>query len=103
MKKNIGMDMVFAHSNDVVAREIDGMLIIVPLAAGVGDMEDDLFSMNETGTAIWNMLNGGKTMKELIASLKKEYVSGPDEITRDVIGIVEELLKRRMIVEASST
>jgi len=103
MKKNIGMDMVFAHSNDVVAREIDGMLIIVPLAAGVGDMEDDLFSMNETGTAIWNMLNGEKTMKQIIAGLKKEYAAGPDEITEDVIGIVEELLKRRMIVEASST
>ena len=103
MTKSIGTDMVFAHSNDVVAREIDGMLIIVPLTAGVGDMEDDLFSMNETGTAIWNMLDGKKTMKEIIAGLKKEFVAGPEEITRDVIGIVEELLKRRMIVEATST
>ena len=103
MMKKIRMDMVFAHSNDVVAREIDGMLIIVPLTAGVGDMEDDLFSMNETGTAIWNMLDGKKTMKEIIAGLKKEYMAGPDEITEDVIGIVEELLKRRMIVEATST
>lgn len=103
MTKSIGTDMVFDHSNDVVAREIDGMLIIVPLTAGVGDMEDDLFSMNETGTAIWKMLDGRKTMKEIIAGLKKEYVAGPDEITRDVTGIVEELLKRRMIVEATST
>lgn len=103
MMKSIGTDMIFAHSNDVVAREIDGMLIIVPLTAGVGDMEDDLFSMNETGTAIWNMLDGKKTMKEIIAGLKKEYVAGPEEITIDVTGIVDELLKRRMIVEASST
>lgn len=103
MTKSIRMDMVFAHSNDVVAREIDGMLIIVPLTAGVGDMEDDLFSMNETGTAIWNMLDGKKTMKEIIAGLKKEYVAGPEEITIDVTGIAEELLKRRMIVEATST
>jgi hypothetical protein len=103
MTKSIGTDIIFAHSNDVVAREIDGMLIIVPLTSGVGDMEDDLFSMNETGTAIWNMLDGRKTMKEIIAGLKKEYVAGPDEIARDIIGIVDELLKRRMIVEATST
>jgi len=103
MTKSIRMDMVFAHSNDVVAREIDGMLIIVPLTAGVGDMEDDLFSLNETGTAIWNMLDNKKTMKEIIAGLKKEYKAGPGEITRDAIGIVEELLKRRMLVAATST
>jgi len=103
MTKRIRMDMVFAHSNDVVAREIDGMLIIVPLTAGVGDMEDDLFSMNETGTAIWNMLDSKKPMKDIIADLEKEYIAGPGEITEDAIGIVEELLKRRMIVEAAST
>jgi hypothetical protein len=101
MKKKIGTDMVFAHSNDVVAREIDGMLIIVPLTAGVGDMEDDLFSMNETGTTIWNMLDGKKTIKEIIAGLKEEFIAEQGEITRDVTGIVEELLKRRMIVEAT--
>jgi hypothetical protein len=103
MTKSIGTDMVFARSNDVVAREIDGMLIIVPLTAGVGDMEDDLFSMNETGTAIWNMLDGKKTIKEIISGLKEEFIAGQGEITKDVTGIVEELLKRRMIVEAASS
>ena len=103
MTKRIRMDMVFAHSNEVVARDIDGMLIIVPLTAGVGDMEDDLFSLNETGTAIWNMLDGKKTLKKIIAGLEKEYMAEPGQITRDATGIMEELLKRRMIVEATST
>jgi hypothetical protein len=102
MTKDIRMDMVFARSNDTVAREIDGALIIVPLTAGIGDMEDDLFSMNETGTAIWNMLDGRITMKEAIAALEEEYMAGPGEIERDVLGIVEELLKRRILVEAAT-
>jgi hypothetical protein len=102
MTKNIGMSMVFSHSNDVVSREIDGMLIIVPLTSGIGDMEDDLFSMNETGTAVWKKLDGEKTIKVIIEELKKEYSAGKGEITADVTGIVGELLKRRMIVEAVS-
>jgi hypothetical protein len=100
--KNIRMDMVFSHSSDVVSREIDGALIIVPLTSGVGDMEDDLFSMNETGTEIWNMLDGKKTVQEVVEALVRQYRAEPDEIEQDVAGIVAELLKRRMLVEATA-
>ena len=44
---------MYVPSEDIVAREIEGELIIVPLAAGIGDMEDELFSLNETGREIW--------------------------------------------------
>ena len=33
-------------------REIEGELIIVPLVAGIGDADDELFTLNETGKAI---------------------------------------------------
>ncbi len=100
--KNTRMDRVLARSDDVVARVIDGVLIIVPLTTGIGNMEDDLFSLNETGTSIWNMLDGRKTMKEVCAALEEEYLAGPGEIEQDVLGIVEELLKRRILVEAAA-
>jgi hypothetical protein len=100
--KKIRMDMVFSHSSDVVSREIDGALIIVPLTSGVGDMEDDLFSMNESGTEIWNMLDGKKTLQEIIEALAQQYRAEQGEIEQDVAGIVTELLKRRMIVEATA-
>lgn len=97
--KNIRMDMIFSHSRDVVSREIDGSLIIVPLASGVGDMEDDLFSMNESGTEIWRMLDGRKTLREISETLTRKYRAEAGEIEQDIVGIVAELLKRRMLVE----
>ena len=100
--KKIRMDMVFSHSSDVVSREIDCALIIVPLTSGVGDMEDDLFSMNETGTEIWNMLDGKKTVQEVVEALSRQYQAEPGELEQDVAGIVTELLKRRMLVEATA-
>jgi hypothetical protein len=100
--KKVRMDMIFSHSSDVVSREIDGALIIVPLTSGVGDMEDDLFSMNETGTEIWNMLDGKKTVQEVVAALARKYRAEPGELEQDVAGIVTELLKRRMLVEATA-
>jgi hypothetical protein len=100
--KKIRMDMIFSHSSDVVSREIDGALIIVPLTSGMGDMEDDLFSMNETGTEIWKMLDGTKTVREVVTALAGQYRADPGKIERDVTGIVTELLKRRMLAEATA-
>jgi hypothetical protein len=99
--KKPSLDMIFSRSDDVVAREIDGALIIVPLTAGVGDMEDDLFSLNETGTEIWNLLDGSKSLREVATLLEKKYQAGPDEIAQDILGIVTELAKRRMLVDAA--
>jgi hypothetical protein len=100
--RKLRMDMIFSHSSDVVSREIDGALIIVPLTTGIGDMEDDLFSMNETGMEIWKMMDGTRTIGEVISALTAQYKADTGEIERDVAGIVAELLKRRMLVEATA-
>ena len=98
----IRMDGVYAPSDDVVAREIAGELIIVPLVAGIGDMEDELYTLNETGKAIWDRLDGRATLSGIIADLALEFDAPPGEIEHDVLGMVEELVRRRMLVEASA-
>ena len=98
----IFMDAVLVHSEDVVAREIEGELIIVPLAAGIGDLEDELYSLNETGCEIWRRLDGKRSLEEIVADLAKEYEAALDEIEKDVTGLVDELLKRGMLVEIGS-
>jgi hypothetical protein len=98
----IHMDGVYAPSDDVVAREIEGELIIVPLVAGIGDMEDELFTLNESGKAIWDLLDGKRDLSGVIAALGEDYESPPGEIAQDVLGLVEELVKRRMLVDVAS-
>ena len=49
------LDIIYVPSEDVVAREIEGEMIIVPIASGIGDMEDELYTLNETGKAIWKL------------------------------------------------
>jgi Coenzyme PQQ synthesis protein D (PqqD) len=98
----IRADGIYAPSDDIVAREIEGELIIVPLVAGIGDMEDELFSLNETGKAIWDLLDGKRDLTGVINILMETYDSTPSEITQDVFGLVEELVKRRMLVDVAS-
>ena len=94
----IKSDGVFVVSDDVVAREIEGEIIIVPLVAGIADEEDELFTLNATGKAIWDKLDGRRRLQDIISELSVEYQAPLGEIEADVLGLVEELVRRRMLV-----
>lgn len=100
MKKKVKLDTVFIPSDGVVAREIEGELIIVPLVAGIGDLEDELYTLNETGKALWDKLDGERNLKEVIQLLSEEYQEQQVKIEEDVTGLIGELLKRKIIIES---
>ncbi|MFC1857289.1 PqqD family protein [Thermodesulfobacteriota bacterium] len=101
MNTEVSLNGVYAPSDDIVARKIEGEIIIVPLVAGIGDMEDELYTLNETGMAIWDRLDGKNSLKDVVTQLSVEFEAPAGEIEKDVMGIVAELLQRRIIVEAS--
>ena len=98
MADTLTLDSICMPSEDVVAREIEGELIIVPLAAGIGDMEDELYTLNETGKAIWGRLDGVRSLHQIAGELADEYAAPAADIQRDVSGLVGELVRRRMLI-----
>lgn len=103
MENKVDPNGTYAPSDDVVVREIEGELIIVPLVSGIGNIEDELFTLNKTGRAIWERLDGKKSLKDLAKELSAEYEAPEGEIKRDLMGLVQELLKRRILVEVSES
>jgi len=93
------LDAVYAPSEDIVARSIEGELIIVPLVAGIGDLEDELYTLNETGKAVWDRLDGKKKLKEVLAEISAEFEAPAGEIEKDLIGLLEELVRRKIVAE----
>lgn len=96
--KKIYENSVFQASDDIVAREIEGELIIIPLVAGIGDLEDELFTLNETGKAIWKLIDGKTSLDTIVSNLADEYSADRKQIEGDVLGLVTELARRRMLV-----
>ncbi len=94
----VDLNRAYGPSDDVVAREIEGEVIIVPLVSGIGDMEDELYTLNDTGRAIWRKLDGTKLLKDVVLELAEEFDSSPGAIEEDVVGLLEELVKRKMVV-----
>jgi hypothetical protein len=88
---------VCVPSDDIVAREIEGEIIIVPLVAGIGDADDELYTLNETGQAIWAQLDGQHTLGEVAAALSAEFDAPADEIEADVLGFASEMAERGIL------
>ena len=99
MNDKIDLDKIYAPSEDVVVREIEGEVVIVPLVSGIGDIEDELFTLNETGRDVWQRVDGSKPLAAVVRELAEEYDAPPGIIEGDVVGLLEELLVRKMIIE----
>jgi hypothetical protein len=95
------LNTVYRMSEDIAAREVQEELIIVPLVPGIGDMDDELFVLNDAGMAIWDRLDGKRTLKEIVEELSAEFVAPRGEIEEHVTLFVKELLMRRLIIEVS--
>jgi len=79
------------------SREIEDELIIVPITSGIGDMEDELYSMNETGKAILLKIDGEKSLNQIAHELSETHDAPVEQIKQDVLGLMGELLKRKML------
>ena len=99
MKEQLNIDKIFKTSPDVITREIEGELILVPLVAGIGDVDDELFTLNDTGRFIWEKLDGSNSLESILNLLKDEFDAEFEELRQDLMGFVGELVKRRMVID----
>lgn len=97
MAVKVDLNKRYLRSDGIVAREIHGEFILVPVSSGFGDYEDALFSMNETGRLIWDELSGKKDLKAIIKEVSHKFGTSPEQIKRDILGFVSELLEKNML------
>ena len=95
------LKIIYTRSHELVEREIEGELIIIPLTSGIGDLEDELFSLNEIGRDVWARIDGKRRVSQIVKELEKIYQVEREKITADVLGFLAELAKRKLIVEES--
>lgn len=99
MEPKVSLNAIYAPSEDVVAREVQGEFIIIPITSGIGG-EDEIFTLNGTGRSIWNELDSKKSLKEVVNCLSLKFDASRAEIEKDVLGLTKELLKKKILVKA---
>jgi len=93
------LERIYGRSRDLVEREIEGEIIIVPLTSGIGDLEDELFSLNKVGKDVWARIDGKRRVSEIVEELKEIYEADREKLTTDILGFLAELEKRKLVVE----
>jgi len=73
----------WAKTDDVVTRRIAGEIIVVPITSRVADL-DSIYTLNESGSRIWELIDGQKRVCDIIDSLCEEYDVEIDEAASDV-------------------
>lgn len=65
-------EVVYKKNEDVVTRDIDGELFLLPLIR-TRDEINALFTLNETASRIWGMLDGKASLGQIKKRLVSEY------------------------------
>ena len=73
----------FVRSDAVVTRAIAGETLIIPVRGGVGDLAS-IYSLNEVGTRIWDLLATPTSVEELVGALEQEYEVSRDRLFNDL-------------------
>ena len=81
---------------DVVVQVINGEALILKLH------EEEVFSLNETGARVAQLIELRRSLGEVIDTLTDEYETGREQIERDVNDLVQELVSKGLVVRRGS-
>ena len=78
------------EGKNFVTRKIAGETIIVPVRAHVGEL-DSVYTLNELGTLIWDLLQEGKNKQEIARAICDTYELSPEQAELDVRDFLQSL------------
>jgi hypothetical protein len=84
------------QSPNIVSRNIAGEVILVPIARSADELES-IYTLNETASAIWDALDGHRTLADLLALVMDEYDVEADVAMRDLLELVEQLAQVKAV------
>jgi hypothetical protein len=90
------LDKCFVKEKELVTRDVAGEIIIVPIKGHVGDLEG-VFTLNELGVMIWQLMDGQTTVRQLMEAVKDEYDVEAQEAEKDVVDFLRSLEEAGLI------
>lgn len=84
---------VLRASDDVVAREVGGEMVLLDLASGT------YFGLGTVGSRVWEMLSQGDvSLAQLADRIEAEFDAPRDQIERDLAALLDQLVAKQLAV-----
>ena len=87
---------IVVRSQSVVSRRVSGETLIVPVRGKVGDLAS-IYSFNEVGSLIWQLLEIPREVCELVSAVEREYDVDPQQAQQDVSKFLNDVLSVGLI------
>jgi hypothetical protein len=56
------------------------------------------FGVNQVGLLVWELVDGERTVADLVEALRARVANGPPELERDVLQFLDSALERDLVV-----
>ncbi len=86
----------FIRNREVVSRQIEGELIIVPIRHGVSDL-NSLYTLNPVGSVLWDFMMEGHTVPEMVHRICEEFDVTTAQAQSDIRDFLGSLLEEKLI------
>jgi hypothetical protein len=90
------LDKSFVKDDNLMARNIAGETLIVPIRNSVGDL-NSIYTLNEVGALIWQMIDGRTSVEKIVAAISREYDVTADEATGDVVELLDSMTEAGLV------
>ena len=92
---------MYQRATSVVLRRVAGEVLLVPVAGALADLQR-VFALDEVGAAIWEHLDGPRTVAQIRDALLDRFEVAADELERDLGQFLEELRSAELILPAET-
>jgi len=79
------------QGEEVAARRVDDRVVLVNLQT------NHIFSLNATGSRVWELLDVARSRDELVAALQKEFEVDPQELERETDTLLASLEEASLV------
>ncbi len=91
-------DQIFYKDPAIVARQIAGEMILVPIRQNVGDLES-IYLLNETALFAWQLLDGAHTLADIRDQVAQEYQVDELHAGQDLLELIADLERVGAVVK----
>ena len=90
------IDNILKRREDIVFRKIEDSYVLIPMTASAEEVEY-LFNLNEIGSAIWEKIDGCKSIQDILNELFSEYEGDRKTIEAEAIEFINDLKEAKLI------
>lgn len=89
---------IYSKNPDFVQRDIAGECILVPIRRTLTEA-NSIFVLNDTGAALWNRIDGARSLHEITLRFTEEYDVTAEQLGQDFESLVADLLSIHALEE----